>query len=80
MWYNLRHINEAFCPRKYANEVFGCIPHVRGASFRFVRRAERGESVNVIETAIPGVKILEPDIYRDGRGYFVETYNAVRYR
>ena len=36
--------------------------------------------MNVIDTAIEGVKIIEPDYHRDGRGYFVETYNAERYK
>ena len=36
--------------------------------------------MNVIETEIPGVKIIAPDIYRDARGYFCETYNAARYK
>lgn len=33
----------------------------------------------VIDTSIPGVKIIEPDIHRDARGYFCETYNRERY-
>lgn len=37
-------------------------------------------NMEVIPTAIPDVKIIVPDIYRDGRGYFVETYNEERYR
>ena len=36
--------------------------------------------MNVIETDIAGVKIIEPDIFRDARGYFCETYNGERYR
>lgn len=36
--------------------------------------------MEVIETEIPDVKILIPKIFRDARGYFVETYNADRYR
>lgn len=36
--------------------------------------------MNVIDTSIPGVKIIESDYHRDGRGYFVETYNAERYK
>jgi dTDP-4-dehydrorhamnose 3,5-epimerase len=30
--------------------------------------------MEVIETAIPGVLILEPAVHRDVRGFFVETY------
>ncbi len=36
--------------------------------------------MEVIETAIPDVKIILPKYFRDGRGYFVETYNAERYK
>jgi dTDP-4-dehydrorhamnose 3,5-epimerase len=31
--------------------------------------------MNVIETALPGVLVLEPRIFKDGRGSFCETYN-----
>jgi dTDP-4-dehydrorhamnose 3,5-epimerase len=36
--------------------------------------------VRVVPTAIAGVLIIEPDIHRDGRGFFLETYHAERYR
>ena len=36
--------------------------------------------MKVIDTDIAGVKIIEPDIFRDARGYFCETYNAERYK
>lgn len=36
--------------------------------------------MKVIGTEIEGVKIIEPDYHCDGRGYFVETYNAERYK
>lgn len=35
--------------------------------------------MNVIETAIPGVLIIEPDVHGDHRGYFMETYSKQRY-
>ncbi|MBK8011808.1 MAG: dTDP-4-dehydrorhamnose 3,5-epimerase [Deltaproteobacteria bacterium] len=31
--------------------------------------------MNRIDTAIPGVYILEPKVFGDDRGYFLETYN-----
>jgi dTDP-4-dehydrorhamnose 3,5-epimerase len=31
--------------------------------------------MNVIETALPGVVILEPRVFGDERGFFMETYN-----
>jgi dTDP-4-dehydrorhamnose 3,5-epimerase len=36
--------------------------------------------VRVVPTAIPGVLVIEPDSHRDGRGFFLETYHADRYR
>ena len=35
--------------------------------------------MEVISTDIDGVKIIEPDVHRDARGYFAETYNEGRY-
>jgi dTDP-4-dehydrorhamnose 3,5-epimerase len=35
--------------------------------------------MNVIETAIPGVLILEPKVWGDERGFFLETYRANGY-
>jgi dTDP-4-dehydrorhamnose 3,5-epimerase len=35
--------------------------------------------VNVIPTALPGVVIVEPKVYRDPRGFFLETFHAERY-
>jgi len=36
--------------------------------------------VRVVPTAIPEILILEPDVHTDGRGFFLETYHADRYR
>jgi dTDP-4-dehydrorhamnose 3,5-epimerase len=36
--------------------------------------------LKVIETALPGVKIIEPRVFGDARGFFVETFQAERYR
>jgi dTDP-4-dehydrorhamnose 3,5-epimerase len=36
--------------------------------------------MNVISTAIPDVKILEPRVFGDERGYFMETWNANAFR
>ncbi len=36
--------------------------------------------MRVERTAIPDVLVIEPDVYRDGRGYFLEIYHADRYR
>ena len=36
--------------------------------------------MRVVATDIPGVLIVEPEVHTDGRGFFVETYHAERYR
>lgn len=35
--------------------------------------------MKAIETKIPGVLIIEPDVFSDHRGYFTETYNKSKY-
>ena len=36
--------------------------------------------MNVTETALPGVLIIEPRVFGDDRGFFLETYSAERYK
>lgn len=36
--------------------------------------------MNVVRTALEGLLIVEPDVHRDGRGFFLEAYRADRYR
>lgn len=36
--------------------------------------------MNIIETPIEGLLVIEPDVFRDSRGFFSETYNEARYR
>jgi dTDP-4-dehydrorhamnose 3,5-epimerase len=36
--------------------------------------------VRVVSTELPEVLIIEPDVYRDSRGFFLETYHADKYR
>jgi dTDP-4-dehydrorhamnose 3,5-epimerase len=33
-----------------------------------------------LQTDLPGVLIVEPDVFRDPRGFFLETFHAARYR
>jgi dTDP-4-dehydrorhamnose 3,5-epimerase len=35
--------------------------------------------LNVVETQLPGVLILQPVVYDDERGWFMETFNAARF-
>ena len=36
--------------------------------------------MRVVPTELPGVVVIEPDVHRDGRGFFLETYHAEKYR
>jgi dTDP-4-dehydrorhamnose 3,5-epimerase len=36
--------------------------------------------VKVIETALPSVLIIEPKVFGDQRGFFIETFQVERYR
>ena len=36
--------------------------------------------MRVAPAAIPGIVIIEPEVYRDPRGFFLETYHAEKYR
>lgn len=33
-----------------------------------------------LSTDLPGVMLIEPDVYRDKRGFFLETYHVGKYR
>lgn len=35
--------------------------------------------MNVVETELPGVLIVEPDVFGDARGFFMENWNGARY-
>ncbi len=41
--------------------------------------AARRTELRVTETALPGVLLVEPDVHRDDRGFFLETWHAARY-
>jgi dTDP-4-dehydrorhamnose 3,5-epimerase len=36
--------------------------------------------MRAVPTALPGVLVVEPVVHRDGRGFFLETYHAQKYR
>lgn len=36
--------------------------------------------MKILTTKLPGILIMEPDVYRDERGWFVETYHAQKYQ
>ena len=35
--------------------------------------------MRIVETGVAGVLVVEPDIYRDARGFFLETFHAGKY-
>lgn len=36
--------------------------------------------MKVVETSLPGVLLLQPAVFGDDRGWFMETFNAARFR
>jgi dTDP-4-dehydrorhamnose 3,5-epimerase len=36
--------------------------------------------MRVVETELPGVLVVEPAVFRDSRGFFLESYHEARYR
>ncbi|WP_372652573.1 dTDP-4-dehydrorhamnose 3,5-epimerase [Draconibacterium sp.] len=36
--------------------------------------------MNIVETGIPGLVVIEPRVFEDDRGYFFETFQQERYR
>ena len=36
--------------------------------------------MKVLPTELPGVLVVEPEVHRDARGFFLETYHEARYR
>jgi dTDP-4-dehydrorhamnose 3,5-epimerase len=36
--------------------------------------------MRLLETAVPGVMLVEPRVHRDARGFFLESYHEPRYR
>ena len=37
-------------------------------------------AMKIIATEVKDVKIIEPQVFGDARGWFVEQYNAARYK
>ena len=35
--------------------------------------------MKIVETSLPGVLVIEPDVFGDARGFFLETWNRERY-
>lgn len=42
-------------------------------------KQQKNIPMNIIETPINDLLIIEPDVFKDERGFFMETYNAERY-
>src|SRR5438309_374983 len=41
--------------------------------------ASSSGNMNTIQTTLPGVVIIEPKVFGDARGFFMETWNRPRY-
>jgi dTDP-4-dehydrorhamnose 3,5-epimerase len=44
-----------------------------------VKKQQSGQQMNVTETALPGVLLIEPRVFGDSRGFFLETFSNERY-
>ena len=51
---------------------------LRAVSKRTIVR--ENETVRVINLELPGLKLIQPTVFGDERGFFLETYSAPRYR
>src|SRR5205807_3677415 len=64
-----------------------------GSSWRRTRRSRgtsspcagtatdsRGDDLKFLPTELSGVLLVEPDVFRDARGFFLETFHARKYR
>ena len=54
-------------------------PDGRGSVLRRAIGAERLKNMQIIKTSLPGAIIIEPDVFGDARGFFLETWNRQRY-
>ncbi len=67
----------------YSTALVQLIPRMVDNADQFilesVQRHYRKPAMQRIETAIPGVVILEPRVFGDARGFFMETWNQARY-
>jgi dTDP-4-dehydrorhamnose 3,5-epimerase len=44
-----------------------------------VKQHQRGQQMNVTATSLPGVLLIEPRVFGDSRGFFLETFSTQRY-
>jgi len=42
-------------------------------------RSTKGKNLKVNKTSIEGLLIIEPDVFHDGRGFFFESFNEMKY-
>ena len=59
----------------------GCIKQIFKTRLNIkIKREERSwEKVTVTPCDIEGLYVIEPTVFKDERGYFVETYNPERH-
>lgn len=58
-----------------------CGERKSGKGFRgsFETFRDNGGCMKVIETSFPGLLVIEPTVFRDRRGFFLESYNRDRF-
>lgn len=58
----------------------GCgLPILSGVRIVMIAPLYHSRALNVIKTPLPGVLIIEPRVFSDDRGFFLETWNAERF-
>ncbi len=69
--------NADLVTKKYKSANKSCIYQKKVVTLcAFLNRND----MNIIKTPIEGLLVIEPQVFKDARGYFVETYNEQRYR
>jgi dTDP-4-dehydrorhamnose 3,5-epimerase len=48
---------------------------IKSSSDIIIKKLKRSDTVKIIDTKLPGVKIVEPQVFGDNRGWFYESYS-----
>ncbi len=63
------------------SRLFGSVlPVLSGVRIVMIAPLYHPRALNVIKTPLEGVLIIEPRVISDDRGFFIETWNATRFR
>ncbi len=68
------------CGHGHAKRSRRCRLDIAGNEFQERHSGYDPPALKVIETSLPGVLVIEPRVYADERGLFLETYHLDRFR